>query len=97
MTIPLGPYAINLWAGPGIGKSRTAAGLFNLMKHRGHKVELVTERAKFFTYEGNVSALKDQFYLMCLQEYSQRIVADQVDYIITDSPPMRPTAGTRTR
>lgn len=81
------PYCINLWAGPGVGKSTTAAGLFNLMKHRGYKVELVKECAKFFTYEGNHSALRDQCLLMCQQEYSQRIVRDHVDYIITDSPP----------
>lgn len=80
---------INLWAGPGVGKSRTAAGLFNLMKTRGHKVELVTEVAKFYTYERNLSALKDSFLLMSRQEYVQKIIADNgVDWIITDSPPM---------
>jgi hypothetical protein len=80
---------INLWAGQGTGKSRTAAGLFNIMKHRGFKVELVTEVAKFYTYERNVMALKDQFLLLAQQEYSLRIVADHgVDWIVTDSPPM---------
>lgn len=81
------PYCINLWAGPGVGKSRTAAGLFNLMKFRGHKVELIHECAKFYTYEDNLTALRDQFLLMAQQEYAQRIVRDSVDYIITDSPP----------
>ena len=80
---------INLWAGPGAGKSRTAAGLFNLMKTRGHRVELVTEVAKFYTYERNLSALKDQFLLMAQQEYHQRIIAENgVDWIVTDSPQM---------
>jgi dephospho-CoA kinase len=31
---------INLAAGPGAGKSTTAAGLFNIMKLKGLKVEL---------------------------------------------------------
>ncbi len=45
---------INLWAGPGAGKSTTAAGLFNLMKIRGYNVELVTEFAKEMVYEGRL-------------------------------------------
>ncbi len=81
------PKCINLWAGPGTGKSRTAAGVFTAMKSMGLRVELVTEKAKFYTYEGNVRRLKDQFLLMCQQEYCQRIVRDQVDWIVTDSPP----------
>lgn len=81
---------INLWAGPGTGKSRTAAGLFNLMKYKGHKVELVTEVAKFLTYERNLTALNDQFIVMAQQEYTQRIIADSgVDWIVTDSPVMQ--------
>lgn len=40
---------ISLWAGPGAGKSTTAAALFNLMKRERFEVELVTEVAKDWT------------------------------------------------
>ena len=42
---------INLFGGPGAGKSTTAAGLFYEMKVRDIKCELVTEYAKDMTYE----------------------------------------------
>jgi hypothetical protein len=59
------------------------------MKHKGLRVELVTEVAKFYTYEANQTALKDQFLLLAQQEYRQRCIAEHgVDWIITDSPPM---------
>ena len=51
---------INLWGGPGCGKSTTAAGLFSIMKMRGHKVELVTEYAKELTYDRNLTITKDE-------------------------------------
>ena len=36
---------INLYGGPGTGKSTTAAALFALIKREGYNVELVTEFA----------------------------------------------------
>jgi adenylate kinase family enzyme len=45
---------INLFGGPGSGKSTTAAGLFHRMKLAGYKVELVTEFAKQLTYQNTV-------------------------------------------
>ena len=42
---------INLFAGPGAGKSTTAAGLFHLMKIAGMNVELVTEFSRSWVVE----------------------------------------------
>jgi hypothetical protein len=50
---------INLWAGPGAGKSTTAAGLF-LMKLTGRRVELVTEYAKEVVYDQDPTRIKNQ-------------------------------------
>ncbi len=77
---------INFFAGPGTGKSTTAAGLFHRMKMDGENVELVTEYAKDMVWEGRHSVLDDQIYLFAKQ--NRRIVRliDKVDYIITDSP-----------
>ncbi len=77
---------INLFAGPGAGKSTTAAGLFFTMKTLGYKVELVTEFAKELVYEGATATLNDQLYVLMEQDKRQRRLVGQVDWIITDSP-----------
>lgn len=77
---------INLYAGPGAGKSTTAAGLFNLMKTLGHSVELVTEFAKDVTYEKNFGTLANQLHILAEQDRRQRRLVGQVEWCITDSP-----------
>ena len=77
---------INLWGGPGCGKSTTASGLFSLMKMRGHKVELVTEYAKELTYDKNWDMLSKQELIFPEQYQRQHRLIGQVDYAITDSP-----------
>jgi ABC-type oligopeptide transport system ATPase subunit len=77
---------INLFAGPGAGKSTTAAGLFNLMKLSGEKVELVTEYAKDLTYEKNSSILGNQMTVLGEQFHRLFRLKGQVEWIITDSP-----------
>ena len=78
--------AINLFAGPGAGKSTTAAGVFRLLKLRGFNVELVTEYAKDLTWAGRHKTLNDQLYVFAKQHHRMTMCADQVDYIVTDSP-----------
>ncbi len=77
---------INLFAGPGAGKSTTAAGLFYTMKLRDIKCELVTEYAKDMTYEKRHTTLSDQLYMLAKQNQRIRRLENQVDYVITDSP-----------
>jgi len=78
---------INLWAGPGAGKSTAGAGLFSLMKAKGYSVELVTEFAKEMVYEGRIGELKSN-QMMVLQEQDRRLrrLQGQVTWAITDSP-----------
>ena len=47
---------INLFGGPGCGKSTTAADLFARMKLRGLSVELVTEYAKDVVWDEKAAA-----------------------------------------
>jgi hypothetical protein len=77
---------INLFAGPGAGKSTTAAGLFNMMKLLGYNVELVTEFAKDLTWEGRQGALQNQLYILAKQEARLARLEGKVDFAITDSP-----------
>jgi tRNA uridine 5-carbamoylmethylation protein Kti12 len=77
---------INLFGGPGCGKSTTAAALFVKMKNRGMKVELVTEFAKDLTYEKRGRALSNQLYVLGKQDQRLRRLEGHVDWAITDSP-----------
>lgn len=77
---------VNLYGAPGVGKSVTAAGLYNLMSMRGHKVELVTEFAKDLTWGKNWLALDHQLSILAEQDRRLRVLEGQVEYAITDSP-----------
>lgn len=78
---------INLFGGPGAGKSTTAAGLFFRMKNFGLNVELVTEYAKDLTWEDRQKLLgDDQLYVFAKQQRRLNRLKGKVDYVVTDSP-----------
>lgn len=77
---------INLFAGPGSGKSTTAAGLFSRLKLAGRSAELITEFAKDLTWEENTWALSNQYYVWAMQLMRQKRVLGKVDWAVTDSP-----------
>lgn len=80
------PIVINLFAGPGAGKSTTAAGVFSLLKMHNINAELLTEFAKDLTWEKRDTALRNQYYVWAKQYHKMFRVKDQVDIMITDSP-----------
>ena len=77
---------VNLFGGPGCGKSTGAAYIFAKLKMAGVNAELVTEFAKDKTWEHNSKALNCQPYVFGKQVYRMDRCADQVDVIVTDSP-----------
>lgn len=77
---------INLFGGPGCGKSTGAAYVFAKLKMLGINAELVSEFAKDKTWENNAKALKCQPYVFGKQVYRLDRCADDVDVIVTDSP-----------
>ena len=77
---------INLFGGPGCGKSTMAAYIFSKLKMQHINCELVTEFAKDKTWEHNKRALACQPYVFGNQCYRIDKLKDQVDVIITDSP-----------
>mgnify|MGYP006266417215 CR=1 FL=1 len=77
---------INLFGGPGIGKSTQASGLFTEMKKHHMSVEYTYEFPKEVAWEGNVSQLKDQFFITANQHRNISRLYGKVDYIIVDSP-----------
>ncbi len=77
---------INLFAGPGAGKSTTAAGIFHLLKLRGYNCELVHEFAKDLTWRERYNTLSVQPYVFGKQLERIESLIDKVDFIVTDSP-----------
>ena len=77
---------LNLYGGPGSGKSTTRAGLFYLMKLAGYKVEESTEWIKEKVYEESPYPFKDQLYTFAKQAKKLKELDGKVDYVITDSP-----------
>lgn len=82
------PIVVNLFAGPGAGKSTTAAAVFALLKLHGVNCELITEFAKDLTWEQRYKTLKNQLYIMAKQHHRMWRLKDEVDVIVTDSPLM---------
>lgn len=77
---------VNLFGGPGTGKSTVAAHLFAVMKWNYKNVELVDEYAKQLSWEKRYNTLTDQLYVVAQQNYKLHRLNRQVDWIITDSP-----------
>lgn len=79
---------INLYGGPGSGKSTVAAGLFYLFRMDNRfNCELVTEFAKEVVFENARQNLADQVYLLGNQYHRLwRLQKAGVELVITDSP-----------
>jgi len=80
------PLIVNLFGGPGSGKSTTAAGVFYNLKMLHRNVELALEFAKELVWEDRVIALDDQPYILGEQHHRLHRLDGRVDAIITDSP-----------
>jgi hypothetical protein len=78
---------INLFAGPGTGKSVTSSVLYGMLSLAGYKVQYVPEFAKFAVYSKNVAALSDQIYMFGKQENRLHVLKDgDLDFVIMDGP-----------
>lgn len=77
---------INLFGGPGCGKSTLAAHLFARLKMSGYDVEHVSEYIKTWVYEGRKPQSYDQLYVFSKQLKAEDINLRNVDLLVTDSP-----------
>ncbi len=75
---------INIFAGPGSGKSTTAAGVFHQLKILNKKVEYVSEYAKDLVYENRFDRLDDYLYMLAEQHHRLYRLRGHVDYVICD-------------
>lgn len=77
---------VNLFGGPGIGKSSIAAGLTYKLKKKHIKCDNPYEFPKMLAWDENHSAIRDQLYVLANQHRGIVKSYGKVDYIILDSP-----------
>lgn len=77
---------INLFGGPGSGKSTLQAGLFYEMRKRNLNVEHIAEFAKDMVWEERYNAFTDQLFILANHHRRLHLLDGKVDYVVTDSP-----------
>jgi len=77
---------INLFGGPGTGKSTIASGLTYELKKRNITCDTPYEFAKQMAWDQSHEAIKDQLYILGNQHRGVTRSYGKVDYIILDSP-----------
>lgn len=77
---------INLFGGPGTGKSTTAAGVFAFLKWKGVNCEMALEYAKDCVWDKSRNLLDNQIFVFGQQHHRIWRLLGQVDVVISDSP-----------
>ena len=78
---------INIYGGPGCGKSTVASSVFSYLKSKDYSIEMVPEYVKFWAYMDRKIESFDQLYLLAKQIYKEdSLHRFGVQYTITDCP-----------
>jgi len=77
---------VNLFGGPGAGKSSTAAQLFASLKQKQAHVELVKEYVKDWAWGQRIVGPLDQPLIAGKQMHRESSLYGKVDVVVTDSP-----------
>ncbi len=77
---------VNLFAGPGAGKTTCAWEIASELKKRGIVTEYVPEYAKELVWDENYAALADQEHIFAEQSHRINRLIGKVDVVVTDSP-----------
>ncbi len=77
---------INLFGGPGIGKSSIAAGITYKLKKKHISCNSPYEFPKVLAWDNNMEATRDQLFVLANQHRGIAQSYGKVDYIVIDSP-----------
>jgi hypothetical protein len=77
---------VNIFGGPGIGKSSIAAGVTYKIKKNHISCDQPYEFPKLLAWDDNHSAIQDQLYVLANQHRGIVKSYGKVDYIVLDSP-----------
>lgn len=79
---------INIFGGPGIGKSSISSGITYKLKKKHITCDNPYEFPKLLAWDKNNEAIKDQLYVLANQHRGIAKSYGKVDYIVIDSPIM---------
>src|SRR5882724_3143811 len=89
---------INLWGGPGAGKSTMAAFLYAELKVLGYNVEFSQENFKPWVYQGRNANGYDDLLLFAQQLHAEEVyLRNGVDFVVVDCPPLMCCVYNKTR
>ena len=77
---------VNVFGGPGLGKSTLAAKLFAELKIKSYDVEHISEFIKTWAHAGRIPESFDQHYVFAKQLHAEDMALRNVKLIVTDSP-----------
>jgi predicted ATP-dependent serine protease len=77
---------VNVFGGPGIGKSTLAAQIYTELKKRHINIEYIPEFPKELVYEERLLTLQDQIYVFAHQHHKIWTAARHNQLVVTDSP-----------
>lgn len=85
MSEPIKTVVVNLYGGPGAGKTTCAWEIASELKKRGLNVEYVPEYAKELVWDENLKLLSDQEHIFSEQRHRIERLLGKVEVIVTDA------------